>query len=215
MTSVPGVEAIVNILPDMANYFRLQARATTFGMFSAKQRIETFAGIKAVPESQALSELAQLKKYNPAIVAKVGKQSVPKLSKTQKLRVDTFEYAVPPQPGYGLVYFYRPQSVSLAGSPRILVDEREYFKMKGDSYSWLYMRAGNHNIFAKWGLLNRHLNKHYTFNVTDGSVYFLRYGSVGGDSLVKIQFQSVESNLAKKEFLNLKSYVKPKSEYVE
>jgi len=207
---IPELEGVIKAYPNSVHYIKMSGSIRDWGTGS----FTTYSGIKEVSQAEAMKDLAKTKKYNPAFVETVGRISTAKLSQRQQERAASFKYALPPQEGYSLVYFYRPKSPPSLKAPKVLVDKKEIFKLKNKSYTWLYIRAGQHTISTEWGWLGRGMNKYIKMNLASGTTYYLRFSGTTG-SKHNTSLNAVDGYLAKKEFSKLKRHIVLASEFVQ
>lgn len=79
----------------------------------------------------------------------------------------------PPPPGYATFLFYSPQR-AMGHGPSIYVDDVKPFEPHWASYSWTYVRAGQHTIRTKWMVGLRGLNSTNYATFQAGTNYYVK-----------------------------------------
>ncbi len=207
---VPELEGVLQTQPGGVYYVKMTGSVMQMGFTSSR----TYSGIREVTETVARVDLAKTKKYNPAIVQTIGRTITAKVSEKQQTRVETFQYAAPPEAGYALVYFYRPKSPPALKSPKVMVGQQQYFRMANQVYTWLYLPVGTHTVSTNWGGLAKNLNKRLTMTVENGATYYVRFSATTGENY-QTNLSLVDEYLAKKEFSTLRRYVAPMATVVQ
>lgn len=201
MADIPELEGVLQAQPGGVHYVKMTGSVQMLHAGGSR----TYSGIHEVSESEGRADLTKTKKYNPAIVQTIGQTTTATLSEKQQAHAETLQYASPPQAGYALVYFYRPKSPPALKSPKVLVDDREYFRMANQGYTWLYLPVGTHTIRTNWGGLANHLNQHLTITAANGATHYVRFSVTRDNNSASLN--QVDEHLAKKEFPTLRRYV--------
>ena len=63
---------------------------------------------------------------------------------------------------------------ALGSGPSVYVDDVQAFKLHWHSYTWVYVRAGDHIIRTKWGIGLGGLNATGNVNLAAGKNYYLK-----------------------------------------
>lgn len=79
----------------------------------------------------------------------------------------------PPPTGFATVLVYTT-SRALGSGPEVYVDDVQAFKLYWHSYTWVYVRAGDHMIRTKWGIGLGGLNATGNVNLAAGKGYYLK-----------------------------------------
>ena len=88
-----------------------------------------------------------------------------------------------------LIYFYRPHSQWAAEeieSPSVYIDDRHYFNIRNDSFTWMEVAPGERQIAMRRPLLGLEGMDHFSLSliadaplkVEPGQIYYLRYSEV-------------------------------------
>jgi Protein of unknown function (DUF2846) len=80
-------------------------------------------------------------------------------------------WPTPPPDGYAMLFMYSTQNES---GPSFSIDDTEIFRMRGNMYTWVYIRAGKHTFGTKWstGFGSNKTKKDVTFDA--GTNYYTR-----------------------------------------
>jgi hypothetical protein len=76
----------------------------------------------------------------------------------------------PPQ-GYAMLLMYR---IPVGNPPAIYIDDVMAFKMNGNSYTWVYVKAGEHRFHTKWNFVLSGLNANRNFTFETGKSYYMK-----------------------------------------
>lgn len=204
MSDVPDIEFVANISPNQTHYLKMEGSVRSWGAGTTK----VYTGIKEVMEGEALADLSGSKKYVPAEkqTASASPSSAPEVGSKSE-----FEKAPAPPEEYAVVYIYRPDSPPILRSPKIIVDGKETLKLSNKSYSWFYVRAGNHTIATEWGIFGGAQEKNISLTVENGKTYYLRAGgtksSQGSYDSYHSTLDPVDENLAGRELKKITRYI--------
>jgi len=96
-------------------------------------------------------------------------------------------WPTPPPEGYAMLMMYCDNGG--ARGPSVFVDNALTFKMRGDCYSWTYVKAGKHTLRTKWMMMMGGLNKEIPLELEGGKSYYLKLlvGSKSDPFVVTVQ----------------------------
>lgn len=82
-------------------------------------------------------------------------------------------WPAPPPAGFATILMYTTRS-AMGSGPSVYVDDVQAFKLHWHSYTWVYVRAGDHLIRTKWGIGLGGLNATGHVNLAAGKNYYLK-----------------------------------------
>lgn len=128
------------------------------------------------------------------ICRKLARQSVPILALMLVTGCETppplasavQPWPVPPPPGYAMVMIYREGRPAV--SPSIFVDDVKVLKLNYNSYTWVYVRKGQHAVQMKFPFFFHGLNIRAETKFEAGKNYYLKLAvwNGGGYPIMKI-----------------------------
>jgi hypothetical protein len=80
-------------------------------------------------------------------------------------------WPAPPPDGYAMLMMYR--HMTGGGGPKVLIDDTPVFEMRGDCYSWIYVRSGEHRFRTMGVRMFGNLNFDTQINLAAGHSYYL------------------------------------------
>lgn len=82
-------------------------------------------------------------------------------------------WPLPPPPGYATLFMYSAAKGPDSG-PKVYIDHVRVFKLRWNTYTWVYVLAGEHDISTKWGWGLGGLNSTGPVQFADGKSYNLK-----------------------------------------